>query len=64
MSKISFTEDVEVYYKHHFGVVRFVCEKYITVCTKVFPGQKVRDVCLLIYPENYHLVTLAKESTK
>jgi hypothetical protein len=64
MHKISFTEGVEVYYKHHFGVVRFVCEKYITVCTKAFPGQKVKDVCLLIYPENYHLVTLEKESTK
>lgn len=64
MSRISFSEGLEVYYKQHFGVVRFVSEKYITICTKVFPGQRVRDVCLLVYPENYHLVTLVKESEK
>lgn len=64
MLKISFAEDAEVFYKERYGVIRFICDQYITICTKVFPSQKVRDVCMLVYPENYHLITLAKESTK
>jgi len=59
-----FTEGLEVIYKEHFGVVRFVCEEYITVCIIKFDKEKSRDVCLIVYPQQYHLVTLAKASTK
>ncbi len=64
MSKISFVEGLEVCYKQMYGVVRFVCDEYITVCVRTFPNEKVRDVCLIVYPNQYSLVTLAKESTK
>lgn len=64
MSNISFYIGLEVYYKEIPGFVGFVCDQYITVCIKTFPNEKVRDVCLLVYPSQYHLITLKKESTK
>jgi len=64
MSKISFTEGLQVYYKGLFGVVDFVCDQYITVCVRKFPNERVRDVCLVVHPSDFGLVTLAKESTK
>lgn len=64
MSRISFAEGLEVYYKQMHGVVRFVCDQYITVCVRTFPEQRVRDVCLVVYPKDYHNIELIKESTK
>ena len=64
MSKISFAEGLHVCYKQMYGVVRFVSNEYITVCVRTFPNEKVRDVCLVVYPNQFGLVTLAKESTK
>lgn len=64
MSKITFVEGLEVYYKDFFGVVKFVCDQYITVCIQTYPNERVKDLCLLVYPPDYHLVTLQKESTK
>lgn len=64
MSKISFTEGLEVYYKQMGGVVRFVSEHYVTVCIRTFPNERVRDVCLLVYPQEYKHITLLKESEK
>ena len=64
MSKISFVEGLQVCYKQMYGVVSFVGNEYITICIRTFPNEKVRDVCLLVYPDEFNLVTLAKESTK
>lgn len=64
MSKITFAEGLEVYYKNFFGMIRFVSNQYITVCIRTFPNEKVRDLCLIVYPSDYHLIQLAKESTK
>jgi hypothetical protein len=64
MSKISFTEGLEVYYKGMFGVVRFVSDVYVTICIRTFPKERVRDTCLVVYPDQLKYVTLAKESTK
>ncbi len=64
MSKISFAEGTEVYYKQSFGIVRFVCDHYITVCIRTFPEERVRDVCLIVYPSQFKDISLIKESTK
>jgi hypothetical protein len=64
MSKISFTEGLEVYYKGIFGVVDFVCDQYITVCVRKFPNERVRNVCLVVHPTEFYNIKLAKESTK
>jgi hypothetical protein len=63
MTKISFTRGLEVYYDGMYGVVDFICEQYITVCVRKL-NHKSRDVCILVYPRNFHLVKLAKESEK
>jgi len=54
---------LEVKYKNHIGVVNFVCEKYITVCIKTYEHRS-RDVCLLVYPDQWKEVQLLKESEK
>ena len=64
MSKFTFTEGLQVYYKEIYGVVRFVSDQYITVCVRTFPNERVRDICLVVYPDQFKEITLAKESTK
>jgi len=63
MSNISFTKGLEVYYDEMYGVVDFICEQYITVCVRVME-HKSMNVCILVYPDRFHLVKLAKESEK
>ena len=63
MSNISFTKGLEVYYDGTYGIVDFICEKYITVCVRVM-DHKSANVCVLVYPSRFHLVKLAKESEK
>lgn len=64
MSRVSFAEGLEVHYKQMYGVIRFVCEQYITICVRKFPDEPRRDVCLIVYPQQYSFVQLAKESIK
>lgn len=64
MPRISFVEGLEVYYNQMYGVVRFVCEQYITVCVRKFPDEPRRDVCLVVYPAQYKDIVLTKESEK
>ena len=59
-----FSEGLEVYYKHQYGIIRFVCDEYITVCVRNFPRERVKDVCIVVHPENYKYIELIKESTK
>ena len=63
MPKTSLTEGTEVYYNGMYGVVRFVCNHYSTVCVRSFT-EKMKDVCILVYPDEYDQILLAKESTK
>jgi hypothetical protein len=63
MPKITFAKGIEVYYRGTHGVVDFICEKYITVCIDK-SKDRLKDVCLLVYPEQYGEITLAKESNK
>ena len=63
MSKIIFAKGIEVYYDGMYGIVDFICEKYITVCVRVM-DHKSANVCVLVYPSRFHLVKLAKESEK
>jgi len=63
MSKIIFAKGIEVYYDGMYGIVDFICDQYITVCVRKL-NHKAKDVCVLVYPSKFHLVTLAKESEK
>lgn len=61
---MTFAEGLEVRYKDHIGTIRFICDSYITMCISAFPEDKRRDVCILIYRNDYEHVKLLKESTK
>ncbi len=58
-----FTVGLNVKYRDHIGMINFVCEKYINICIRKF-DHKSRDVCLLIYPQEWKNVHLLKESEK
>jgi hypothetical protein len=63
MTRSSFTKGLEVYYRGMFGKIDFISEHYVTVCIRTFE-ERVRDVCLIVYPQDYCDITLVKESTK
>jgi hypothetical protein len=59
----TFYSGLNVKYKDNVGFVDFICEKYITICL----GQsehRSKDVCILIYPNQWKNVQLLKESEK
>lgn len=58
-----FVEGLEVEYKGQIGIIRFICDQYLTICVKKF-SEKNRDVCLLVYRDQYHKISLLKESIK
>jgi hypothetical protein len=51
-------EGTEVYYNGIYGVVRFTCEQYMTVCVRNFPDDPRRDVCILVYPNQSNKIEL------
>jgi hypothetical protein len=51
-------EGTEVYYNGMYGVVRFTCEQYMTVCVRKFPDDPRRDVCILVYPNQTDRIEL------
>jgi hypothetical protein len=59
----TFYSGLNVKYKDHVGFVNFVCDKYITICIQTFEHPS-RDVCLLVYPQQWKEVQLLKESEK
>lgn len=61
---MTFDEGLIVQYKDHIGTVRFICDSYITVCVNKFPDDKRRDVCILVYKNNFNQIKLLKESSK
>jgi hypothetical protein len=54
---------LEVQYRDHIGIIRFVDEDYITVCVSEFRDRS-KDVCIVVYKEDYKNLRLLKESTK
>jgi hypothetical protein len=59
----SFSPGLSVYYKEHCGIIRFVGQSYVTVCIQIGEN-KVNDVCIVVYSDEYHLIHLQKESEK
>lgn len=58
--KTMLPEGTEVYYRGMYGIVRFTCEQYVTVCVRHFPEDPRRDVCMLVYRNQQHELELAK----
>ena len=54
---------IEVYYQEHFGIIRFVCSDYVTVCIKA-GKERLNDICIIVYPHRYGDIKLAKQSQK
>jgi hypothetical protein len=59
-----FKEGIEATYNGYEGTIRFICDQYISFCIHENPKQKVKDVCILIYKENFNKIKLIKESEK
>lgn len=58
-----FAEKTEVYYKGMFGVIDFVCEQYVVVQLPA-ASSKHNSPRLVIYPNYYKEIEIAKSSTK
>jgi hypothetical protein len=59
----TFYSGLNVKYREQVGVVDFVCEKYITICINQLEHRS-RDVCLLVYPQQWKEIQLLKQSEK
>lgn len=59
----AFAVGFSVRYKEQYGTIRFICEEYITICIREHED-KVRNLCLIVYPQDYSKVHLLKESEK
>ena len=59
----SFSLGLEVYYKQHYGIIRFISDDYITICIKE-DETKFHDVCLVVPQSEFHLIKLIKQSEK
>lgn len=54
---------LEVRYKNHIGKIRHVDTNYATICIREF-SERNRDVCILVYQNNYKDMILLKESER
>lgn len=59
-----FAEGITVQYGDYIGVIRFICDSYVTLCISEFPEERRRDVCILVYRDSFKQIKLLKESTK
>lgn len=59
----SFSPNVWVMYKFTKGPIKFICDKYITVCINS-DKPKSSQTNILIHREDWSQVTLIKESEK
>jgi hypothetical protein len=59
----TFYSGLDVKYRDHVGVVEFICDQYITICIKRLEHRS-KDVCLLVYPQDWKEVQLLKQSEK
>lgn len=51
-------EKTQVIYDGYVGYVNFTDPSYITICINKFPNQPNRDVCILVYPNDWHKIQL------
>ena len=58
------SEGIEVCYESYIGEIKFVCDSYATLCVNSFPKEPRRDVCMLIYRQDFDKIKLLKESEK
>lgn len=58
-----YCEGLYVRYRHFIGKIIFVDNNYITICIR--EGiQKVNNVCILVFPNEWKNIQLIKESEK
>jgi hypothetical protein len=60
----AFAKGLLVQYENYIGNIRFVSNSYVTLCVNSFPEEKRRDVCMLIFREDFNKIKLLKESQK
>lgn len=58
----TFSEGTKARYQHYDGIIRFISDQYLTFCISGFPEEKSRDVCILIYPDEYEKITLVEDT--
>lgn len=63
MNVSTFYEGLDVRYRHNVGKIRFICESYVTVCVNTF-DHRSRDVCILVYRNEWNDIELLKQSEK
>jgi hypothetical protein len=56
-------EGLDVKYKNHVGTIRFICDSYLTLCIREH-DEKVRNVCILIYRDEWNQIMLLNEDEK
>lgn len=61
---MTFTEGLIVEYENYVGEIRFVGDTYVTFCINSFRNERQRDVCILIYRDEFDKIKLLKESEK
>jgi len=59
----AFYQGLEVKYKDYVGFVDFMCDQYITVCLRRM-DHRSKDVCMLVYVQNWKDIKLLKQSEK
>ena len=59
----TFYSGLNVKYRNHVGRVDFVSEKYITICINQSEN-RLKEVCILVYPSQWKEVQLLKQSEK
>lgn len=64
MKSTSFAEGLIVEYRQMVGTIRFISEKYLTICICTFPEERSKDVCILVYRGQWDEIKLFKESNK
>lgn len=60
---MNFMEGLDVKYKNHVGTIRFICDSYLTLCIQEH-DEKVRNVCILIYRDEWNQIKLLNEDEK
>ena len=50
-----FYEGLDVYYQEHFGIIRFVCSDYVTVCIKS-GKERLNDICIIVFLHTFDFV--------
>jgi hypothetical protein len=59
-----FSEGVWVQYKHHIGIISFLCETSLSIKVHEFPGEPIRDVIVVVSRSDWKNIKLIKESDK